>query len=113
MAFIPYHNIIGATLRDNVLVAVDDLPRLPIKSIHITNVKSDGVATVSVYLYKDSVDSLADDETYFIISEVVIPVSVSLTLDNSDLLKFDNSTTGYSLNMSVGSSDTVDVVIKI
>ena len=112
MAFVPYHNIVGATLVDNVLLAVGDLARLSIKNINIANIHATASATIDIYIYKDSTDT-TDDETYYIIKKVRIPVSATLMLDNSDLLKFDNSATGYSLNIRCSASDVLDVMIKV
>ena len=112
MALSKYHNIAGATAQDNELMGIGDLPSRGVKSIHITNTHAYAAATVSLYLYKDSTDTTSE-EFYYILHDVVIPYSVSLALDNSDILNFDNtSATGYSLHIEVGSSDTVDVIIS-
>ena len=111
MAFTPYHNIVGSTARDNELVAIDDLPKKGIKSIQITNIHDSAAATIGLYLFKDSTDATAG-ETYYFLKGTSIPIKVSLVLDNTYLLNFDNTSTGYSLYISVGSSDTVDVMIR-
>ena len=43
---------------------------------------------------------------------MLVNFSPSILLDNSDMLAFDNSTVGYGLYIKVGSSDTLDVLIK-
>ena len=108
MAFTPYHNIDGSSTRDNELVAINDIPRKSIKSIQITNT-DDAAVTVDLYIFKDSTDATAG-KTYYFLKSVSIPVGVSLILDDPYLLKFDNS--NFSLYISVGSSDTVDVLIS-
>ena len=111
MAFTPYHNIVGSTAQDNELVAINDIPKKRIESLQITNIHASAVATVDLYLFKDSTDT-AKSETYYILNQVLIPSGTSLLLDG-DILSFDNSTqTGYSMHINVGSSDTVDVLIK-
>ena len=110
MAFTPYHNIDGSQAQDNELVAIDDILRKRIKSLQITNT-DDAAVTVDLYIVKDSTDT-ASGETYYFLKGVVIPENVSLILDDPYLLSFDNSSAGYSLYISVGSSDTVDVIIK-
>jgi dynactin complex subunit len=107
MAFTPYHNLLGATTRDNELVAINDTKH-GIKSLQISNVKSDAAATVDLYIFKDSTDTAASQVVY-ILNQVVIPFGVSLFL-NEDEVHFDNSI--WSLYMNVGGSDTVDVLIK-
>jgi len=109
MAFTPYHNILGATARDNELVAIGDLLRKTIRAIQITNVDVSAEGTVSLYLYKDSTDT-TPDETIYILHDVVIPYTVSLLLDNPGILGFDNSK--YSLHMEVGANDEMDVILS-
>ena len=111
MAFTPYHNIRGATARDNELMAIDDVPKGSIKAIQITNVDASASATISLYLYKDSTDTTSD-ETHYILHDVVMPYTTSLLLDNPNVLKFDNTNTGYSLHIEVGASDELDVIIR-
>ena len=109
MAFTPYHNILGATARDNELVAIGDIIRKSIKAIQITNVDASASATVSLYLYKDSTDTTAD-ETIYILHDVVMPYATSLLLDNPSILGFNNSS--YSLYMEVGANDEIDVILS-
>ena len=45
-------------------------------------------------------------------STVAVPSDTSLLLDNSSVLSFDNSSSGYGLYLTVGSSDTLDVMIN-
>ena len=107
MAFTPYYNLLGATTQDNELVALNDTKK-GITSLQISNVHVSATATIDLYLFKDSTDAAAS-QTVYILNQVVIPIGVSLFL-NEDEVYFDNNV--YSLYMNVGSSDTVDVVIK-
>ena len=109
MAFTQYHNILGATARDNELVAIGDILKKSIKAIQITNVDASAEGRVSLYLYKDSTDTTAD-ETIYILHGVVIPFSVSLLLDNPSVLGFDNR--NYSLHMEVGANDEMDIILS-
>ena len=109
MAFTPYHNILGATARDNELVAIGDTLKKSIKAIQITNIDASALATISLYLYKGSTDT-TPEETIYILHEVVMPYTTSLLLDNPSVLGFDN--TNYSLHMEVGASDEIDVILS-
>ena len=111
MAFTPYHNIFGATAQETELVATGDLTRGGITAIQITNIDASASATVSLYLYKGSTDT-TPDETYYILHDVVMPYATSLLLEDSNILRFDNTSTGYSLHIEVGSSDELDVIIR-
>ena len=109
MAFALYHNILGATAIDNELVAIGDLPKKSIKAIQITNVDASAEGTVSLYLYRDSTDTSAD-ETIYILHDVVMPYATSLLLDNPSVLGFDNR--NYSLHIEVGANDEIDVILS-
>ena len=104
MAFVAYHKITGSTGVDVELLApgagVNNL-----RSIMITNVHATADATVSLFFQKNTV-------SYFIIHTVAIPADSSLLIDNGSLVSFDNSTEGYGLNVTVGSSDTVDILLN-
>ena len=106
MAFNRYHNITGSTGVDVELLAAGSGAN-NIKSIMLTNIHATADATVTLNLFKSSTN-----KTYRILSTVAIPSDTSLLLDDKALLNFDNSSSGYSLNITVGSSDTVDVLIN-
>ena len=112
MAFAPYQNIVGSDgIHVELLAPGDDVD---IKSIMLTNIHATADATVSLSIVKLSAGASTSSaqETYYIIHTVAIPADTSLYLDQSDILSFDNSASGYSLYITVGSSDTVDVLIK-
>ena len=107
MAFSSYHNILGATSQDQILIE-DGSSAGDIRSILLTNVHDTADATVSL-----SIRNLkTGTETYYLLHTVAIPADTSLLLDNSAMLRFDNRTDKYSLVITVGASDTVDVTIK-
>ena len=107
MALARYHNITGSTGVDVELAAAGTGAN-SIKSIMLTNVHATADATVTLFLYKATTA-----ETFNIISTIAIPSDSSLLLDNEALLRFDNSGDGFSLFITVGSSDTVDVLISV
>lgn len=113
MAFTPYHNVLGTNGVHTELLAPGDNAG-NISSIMLTNVHATADATVSLSIAKLSSSSgLNASETYYLLSTVAIPSDTSLLLDNSGFLKFDNSISGFSMFITVGSSDTVDVAISI
>ena len=109
MAFTPYHNITGSTGVDVELIAPGENAGT-IKSIIITNTHATADATVSLFI-QDS-PTAAAASTFKILSTVAVPSDTSLLLDNSSVLSFDNSSNGYGLYLTVGSSDTLDVMIN-
>ena len=109
MAFTPYHNITGSTGVDVELIAPNENVGA-IRSIMITNTHATADATVSLFIQDDPTAAAAS--TFYIISTIAIPSDTSLLLDNNTVLSFDNSSDGYGLYLTVGSSDTLDVMIN-
>lgn len=117
MAFTAYHNITGESGVHVELLAPGDNAN-EIKAIQLTNIHATADATVSLSIVKLSpgidgtTSTSSSEEKYYLIHTVAIPADTSLLLDNSSLLSFNNSINGYSLYITVGSSDTVDVIIR-
>ena len=109
MAFTPYHNITGSTGVDVELLKPGD-GASNIKSILITNIHATADATVSLFIQDNPTAAAAS--TFYMLSTVAIPSETSLLLDNNSMLSFNNNTNGYGLYMTVGSSDTLNVLIK-
>jgi len=109
MAFTPYHNVTGSTGVDVELIAPNENVGA-IRSIMITNTHATADATVSLFIQDDPTAAAAS--TFYIISTIAIPSDTSLLLDNNTVLSFDNSSDGYGLYLTVGSSDTLDVMIN-
>ena len=109
MAFTPYHNITGSTGVDVELIAPGEKIG-EINSIVIANTHATADATVSLYIQNNPI--VAAKSTFYIISTIAIPSDTSLLLDNNSVLSFDNSSNGYGLYLTVGSSDTLDVMIN-
>jgi len=110
MAFTAYHNITGSTGVDVELIAPGENIGT-IKSIVIANTHATADATVTLFIEDDPTAAAAS--VFKILSTVAIPSDTSLILDNSSVLSFDNSNAGYGLYLTVGSSDTLDVMINI
>ena len=110
MAFTPYHNITGSTGVDVELIAPNEGVG-SISSILITNTHATNDATVTLFIEDDPTAAAAS--IFKILSTVAIPSDTSLLLDNSSVLSFDNSSNGFGLYVTVGSSDTLDIMINI
>ena len=108
MAFTPYHNINGSNGVDIELIALGTNIN-EIKSILITNTHATADATVTLFIEDNPTAAAAS--IFKILNTVAIPADTSLILDNSSIISFDNSI--YSLYITVGSSDTLDVMINI
>mgnify|MGYP005822482057 CR=1 FL=1 len=109
MAFTPYHNITGSTGVDVELIAPGENVG-EIRSIMMANTHATADATVSLFIQNDPTATATS--TFYILSTVAIPSDTSLLLDNNTVLSFDNSSNGYGLYLTVGSSDTLDVMIN-
>jgi hypothetical protein len=109
MAFTAYHNITGSTGVTVELIAPGENAGT-IRSIMVANTHATADATVSLFIQDDPTGAATN--TFYIISTVAIPSDTSLLLDNSSVLSFDNSSNGYGLYLTVGSSDTLDVMIN-
>ena len=109
MAFTAYHNITGSSGVNVELIAPGSEIN-NIKSILIANTHATADATVSLFIQDDP--ATGTTSTFYMLSTVAIPSDTSLLLDNSDMLSFNNSASGYGLYITVGSSDTLDVSIK-
>ena len=112
MAFTAYHNITGSSGVKVELIAPGK-GAVGIRSIIITNTHATADATVSLFIQNNPTEAAAN--TFYIISTVAIPSDSTLILDNPSVLSFNNSnpTEGYGLYLTVGSSDTLDVMINV
>ena len=102
MAFTSYHNILGSVNTDPVLIAKNEGPN-NLKNITITNVHASADATIDLSI--QNLDS--GGEIYYFVKSLVIVSEASYIIDIPAL---NNAI--YSLVMTVGSSDTVDVIIN-
>ena len=106
MAFTAFHNI--NTANDGVDVQLINYgERVSLKSLLLTNIDNASI-TASLYLQDFSTGT-----KYYLLYEVSLPVGASLLLDSDDMLKFNNSSTGFSLNLTMGStSDLINVLMS-
>ena len=110
MAFTAYRNVTGSTGVNIELITVgEDVSS--INFITIANTHATVDATVSMYIQNQPIAAAAS--TFYMFKTVAIPPGTSLLLDNQSMFSFDNSTVGYGLYLTVGSSDTLDVMINI
>ena len=100
-----FYNITGSTGVTVELVApgVDN----NIKSVLLTNVHATADATVTLFIQDDPASGTTS--TYNIIHTIAIPADSSLFLDDSSMFRFDKK---FGLYTTVGSSDTVDIIVN-
>ena len=104
-----YHNVTGSTgVTVELLKPGDSVSG--IKSILITNIHASAAATVTLFVQTTVSSTL---ENYKILNTVSIPAKVSLLLDESSIFNFPNHSKGFGFYITVGSSDTIDVLINI
>tara|TARA_R100001377_G_scaffold53287_1_gene31306 strand:- start:396 stop:713 length:318 start_codon:yes stop_codon:yes gene_type:complete len=101
-----FHNITGSTgITVELISPIED--NGGIKSILLTNVHATADATVTLFIQDDPASGATS--TYNLIHTIAIPADTSLLLDNSSMFIFDDF---YGLYITVGASDTVDVIIS-
>ena len=101
-----FYNITGSTgITVELISPTED--NTNIKSILLTNVHATADATVTLFIQDDPTSGTTS--TYNILSTVAIPSDTALLLDNPSMFRFDDF---YGLYITVGSSDTVDVIIS-
>ena len=101
-----FYNITGSTgITVELIAPTEDNGN--IKSILLTNVHATADATITLFIQDDPASGTTS--TYNILSTVAIPSDTALFLDNPSMFRFDDF---YGLYITVGSSDTVDVVIS-
>ena len=104
-----FHN--GVTAGIDIELIKPGTKVVGIKSIVMANTHATADTTVSLFIQNNPTAAAAS--TFYILSTVAIPSDTSLLLDNHNMLAFDNSAGGYSLFITVGSSDTLDVPITM
>tara|TARA_Y100001963_G_scaffold1472_1_gene2098 strand:+ start:400 stop:714 length:315 start_codon:yes stop_codon:yes gene_type:complete len=100
-----FHNITGSTGVTVELIAPDVV--VDIKGILLTNVHASSAATVTLFIENEPTSAAAN--TYNLIHTVSIPADSSLLLDDAFMFRLPSD---YGLYITVGSSDTVDVMIS-
>ena len=100
-----FYNIVGSAAVTTELVTPGT--EINIKSVLITNVHATADATVTIFIEDQPVSGSSNK--YNIIHTVAVPADVSLFLDNPNMFNF---TSLYGMYITVGSSDTVDIMIS-
>jgi|TARA_R100000084_G_C4606682_1_gene125958 hypothetical protein len=100
-----YYNITGSTGVTTELLAPNN--ETLISSVLLTNVHDTADATVTLFIQDDPASGATS--TYNIIHTIAIPADSSLVLDDPVMFKIQDS---YGLYITVGSSDTVDVILS-
>ena len=102
-----FYNITGSTgVTVELLAPSANNPS--VKSILLTNVHATADATVTLFIQDDPASG--STSTFNILSTVAIPSDTALLLDESSIFTYDSK---FGLYITVGSSDTVDVMINI
>ena len=99
-----HFNITGSTGVDIELIA-EGTNAKPINSMLMTNIHDTADATVSLYINSNTLN-----KKFYILHTVAIPADTSLLLDNSSVFRFSRSQ--FGLYLTVGASDTLDILIS-
>ena len=107
MAFVPFHSIDSSTDGTEIELIAAGENVSSIKSVLLTNTDSHDL-NVSLYIQ----DSKTGNK-FFMLHLVSLPQKMSLLLDSNDMLAFNNTVGGFSLNLKLGStSDLINILIK-
>ena len=100
-----FYNVTGSTGVTVELIApsVDN----NIKSVLLTNVHATADAAVTLFIQDDPVSGTT--RTFNIIHTIAVPADSSLLLDNPSMFLFGEE---FGLYITVGGSDTVDVIVN-
>ena len=104
-----YRNITGST-GVNVQLLSANSAGSNVRSISISNTHATDAGTISIFLQDNKSTASSIDNTFYLIKSVQVPVGTALLLDNANMLRYDVSK--YSLNATVGSSDTFSIKIS-
>lgn len=99
-----YHNINGSDGVNSTLLSAGSVR--DIKSINFANTEG-AQSGVSLGVFIEN----ASAEKFYLIRYLNIPYGSSFILDDPAMLSYDKDI--FSLNITVGSSDTVDVIITV
>ena len=101
-----FYNITGSTGVTVELISPAE-GNANIKSVLLTNVHATADATVTLFIEDDPASGATSK--YNLIHTIAIPADSSLILDNPSIFRFPDN---FGLYITVGSSDTVDVIIS-
>ena len=100
-----FYNITGSTGVTVELIAPNAANN--IKSVLLTNVHATADATITLFIQDDPASGAT--KTYNIIHTIAVPADSSLFLDDSSMFRFGEE---FGLYVTVGSSDTVDIIVS-
>ena len=100
-----FYNVTGSTGVTTELIAPGSGGS--VKSILLTNVHASNDATVTLFIQYVPISGTT--LTYNIIHTIAIPADSSLFLDDSSMFRFGKE---FGLYTTVGSSDTVDIIVN-
>ena len=107
MAITRFYNITGSSgVTVELLAPGANNPS--IKSVLFTNTHASNNATITLFIQDDPASGTTS--TFNILHTVSIPASTSLSFDTPTLAKYPY---GYGLYITVGSSDTLDVLLNL
>ena len=101
-----FYNVTGSTGVTVELIA-PTVSNTGIKSVLLTNVHATADATVTLFIQDDPASGTT--RTFNIIHTIAIPADSSLFLDNPSIFLFGEE---FGLYATVGSSDTVDIIVN-
>ena len=78
-----------------------------VRSLLITNVRDSTAATITLFIQNDPTDAATN--TYKIINSVVIPAGSALSFEQPLIFRVPEE---YGLYITVGSSDSLDVIVN-
>jgi|TARA_R100000655_G_scaffold109944_1_gene166516 hypothetical protein len=102
MAATLQHNI--TTVLTQTLLSAGD--RVQVNNITLANVDSSNDAKVDLFLNKE-------DNNYYILKEVLIPIGSTLVLNKNDNISFNNNSNGFSLRIQVDDGSTTAVAVDV
>ena len=102
-----FYNITGSTGVTVELIS-PSATNPSIKSVLFTYTHASANATITLFIQEDPASG--STSTFNILYTVSIPASTSLSFDTPTLAKYPQ---GYGLYITVGSSDTLDVLLNI
>ena len=100
-----FYNITGSTGVTVELITPNAVNN--IKSVLLTNVHATADATITLFIQDDPLSGAT--KTYNIIHTIAVPADSSLFLDDSSMFRFGEE---FGLYVTVGRSDTVDIIVS-
>tara|TARA_R100001510_G_C7624196_1_gene184399 strand:+ start:266 stop:580 length:315 start_codon:yes stop_codon:yes gene_type:complete len=100
-----YYNIAGSSSVTTELIA----PNISINVKYLTICNTHASNDASITLFIQNSPTSGTTNTYNIVKAVVLPAKTTLMFDDEELFSYSDQ---YGLYITVGGSDTVDVIIN-